>query len=501
MISIRRLGFWLFVSMLMFIQGCTGLYFRDAGQLPSRPPKHDLRSWPYHEYWTGVIFNGKKIGFTHLSLIGAADAPNLYDISSEAVLRFRFLMFDKGFNLKSFDRVAEDLALRRFEYDYNMDGNTMKLSGTVRGGSLEVETAMRGQVTTKSIPLKTNLYPTSAIGLYPVLHGLLPGRCYRYQVYDGQTGTVSKVTQEILAYEKSDLFSGKAFKIRTTFQGEEVTTWIDARGKPLLEMSWGGVLISGLEEEAAAKEYLIQAAISKDDVLLEVSLIRSEILIEEPRDVKSLDVTLVGIQESLSIPSDANQRCRRDGKNVRCQINAQEPEGGREVLTREHGNIKRYLRPSFAVQSGNRLIEKTARDMTVNEKTTSDQLRKLILWIQKNVRKEPVDVFTALDVFLGGKADCQGHAYLYAAFARALGIPTRVVNGIVYMTDYQGFLYHTWVESFVTDRWVSIDPTLGQLPADATHIKLVEGESTADLGPLINLIGRLQVRINAVGEL
>jgi transglutaminase-like putative cysteine protease len=118
--------------------------------------------------------------------------------------------------------------------------------------------------------------------------------------------------------------------------------------------------------------------------------------------------------------------------------------------------------------------------------------------MEKNIEQEPVDVFTALDVLSRKKAECQGHTYLYTAFARSLKIPTRVVNGIVYAEEYGGFLYHTWAESLLKGRWLAVDPTLGQLPVDGTHIKLVEGETSLDLMHLADFVGRLQVQIISV---
>jgi transglutaminase-like putative cysteine protease len=55
--------------------------------------------------------------------------------------------------------------------------------------------------------------------------------------------------------------------------------------------------------------------------------------------------------------------------------------------------------------------------------------------------------------------DLQG---VSAALARSLGIPTRVVNGIVYSDDYAGFYYHTWAESLLDSGWIAIDPTFGR---------------------------------------
>jgi hypothetical protein len=36
------------------------------------------------------------------------------------------------------------------------------------------------------------------------------------------------------------------------------------------------------------------------------------------------------------------------------------------------------------------------------------------------------------------------------------------------------------------------------VPADATHVKLLEGETAAELAPLVDWVGRLKVRVLAV---
>src|SRR5947209_1869987 len=75
---------------------------------------------------------------------------------------------------------------------------------------------------------------------------------------------------------------------------------------------------------------------------------------------------------------------------------------------------------------------------------------------------------------------CLDYATLYAALARAAGVPTRLCAGIVYA---QGkFYYHAWAESYV-GQWVAFDPTLydPEQPVayvDATHIKFAQGDVT-----------------------
>jgi hypothetical protein len=67
-----------------------------------------------------------------------------------------------------------------------------------------------------------------------------------------------------------------------------------------------------------------------------------------------------------------------------------------------------------------------------------------------------------------------------------------VVAGAVYADDV--FLYHAWNEVWLGSGWVTVDPTFDQMPADATHIKLLEGgpERHADL---LSVIGRLAIEV------
>ncbi len=486
-INIKRLGHWLFIVVLLLQSGCGWMYFRSAGAPPIEPVHYTLAEWPHVEYWTGIVFNGAKIGFTHFALTPAENAENEFDIRSEAVLHFRFLMFDKKVRLKSFDRVADDLTLRHFAYDYDMDGNKLKLAGKLTNGVLEVEITTRGETSVQMLPIEGNLYPTSGIGLYPVLHGLEIGRHFIYQVYDGETQSINRVRQKILAFEESDLFTGKAFKMETQLLGQRVTTWIDLQGMPQLEISQNGVLISGLESEIMAKKYLTEATINKEDAFLEYSLIKTDVSVSEPEKVTELEVALTGVDEKLNLPSDGLQQCERQGKEVICRIGVFQLEDTHESHS--------YLLSSQTIPSRNAMIQQKAADIIAGVTEPIERVRLLMGWIEANIEQELVDVFTALDVLVRKKAECQGHSYLYTAFARSLKIPTRVVNGIVYSKHYDGFLYHTWAESLIDGRWVAVDPTLGQIPADATHIKLVEGESPLDLMPLADLVGRLQVEI------
>ena len=491
------LAAWLAVSML--ICGCSGVYFRPSEKLP--PHQQPVTEWPVRDYWKGIVFNGSRIGFAHFTMSPVPGEKRLYDIRSEAYLHIRMLWMDKTIHLRSFDRVHTDLTLQHFHYVYNLDGNRLTLVGQLRNGILDYTLQTRGQTTKHSTELQRPLVPTSATGLYPLLHGVRIGMRHQYDVFDGQSQRVSRFDQEVVDYEESDLFAGSAFRIVNRFRGQKVTTWIDSDGIPLLEMSMGGILIAALEDEIKARRLLSRAVLNKEQTLIEFSRIASDRIIDDPHRIAFMKVRISGIQKQVTIPSDFRQRCRTSGEATLCTIDARPEPAAAEThrsakpAANSDSALRRYLQPTTAISAGHPRIQRLAAETAPASADRRQQVQKLVEWMQVHIQREPVDVFTALDVLETRKAECQGHALLLAALARSSGIPTRIVNGIVYVPEFDGFLYHSWNECYIDGGWTAVDPTFGQVPADATHLKLVEGHNPADLTPLLDFIGRIQVAV------
>jgi hypothetical protein len=384
--------------------------------------------------------------------------------------------------------------LVEFAYWYSIDGSELQITGRRQGDELAASIVSGGVPSEQRLPVTGKLYPSGVINLYPVLHGLEVGREHRYRVYHGQTQAIAEVTQRITGYEKSDLFLGNAFKVETAMHGQRVTSWIGRDGRLLFELAMYGALISFLEDAESASRYLALASLNKKESLVEYSLVRPDRAIADPRAVSGLRVALSGIDRLP--PSDAWQRCMAQRQEIACAIGrAIGAQGVPGAEPASEALRERYLRPSIAAQSADPSILRLADTIAGGSASSEDRIASILRWLEQNVEKAPIDVFSALDVLKQRKAECQGHAYLYTALARAAGVPTRVVSGLVYSEQFHGFLYHSWAESLVGAHWRAVDPIFGQAAADATHIKLVEGENLADLMPLTEWVGRLKLRV------
>ena len=124
--------------------------------------------------------------------------------------------------------------------------------------------------------------------------------------------------------------------------------------------------------------------------------------------------------------------------------------------------------------------------------------RRIGTWVYQTLQKVPVaGVPNSLEILRSKRGDCNEHTTLFTAMARAVGIPTKMAAGIVYseaIFDDGAFYYHAWPEVWLGEGWVPVDPTFGQFPADATHVKLVEGELDQQT-ELLGVIGRLALEV------
>ena len=476
-------------ALALALGGCASVYFHDAGPAPA--VRHELANLPFSEYWTGIVFNGEKIGFTRFTF-GKQAGSDQFEIHSEASFVLRFLGISKKVQLKSHDVIAADLTLADFAYEYRIDDSELLVSGRRRDGELTATIVTGGAPNEQRLKVDGKLYPSSVIALYPVLHGLEIGREHNYLVYSGETQTVADVTQRVAAYERSELFTGNAFKVETTMHGQNVATWIGSDGRPVFELALRGVMISYLEDAVVATRYLALASLNKKESLIEYSLVRPDRPINDPRAVSVLRIALSGA--SRAPLSDAWQRCVPERREYDCEIRSGAPRDPGTEPPSEKLRM-RYLEPSITVQSHDPIIRRLANSIVAGAASPEERITRILRWLDENIKKAPLDVFSALDVLQQHEAECQGHAYLYTALARASGVPTRMVNGLAYSKDFEGFLFHSWAESLIGARWQAVDPTFGQAEADATHIKLIEGETLAELVPLTDWVGKLKIRV------
>ncbi len=210
--------------------------------------------------------------------------------------------------------------------------------------------------------------------------------------------------------------------------------------------------------------------------------------IREPRQRMSLHLRVAGIAPER-VPNDDQQQRTGEVLTITRPSLAAVRSYPLPCVDESHADD---LKPTAFLQSDHPRLQQLAHAIIGSER---DAMRSALLlndWVYDHLRKVPtVSIPNALQVLEMGQGDCNEHAVLLAALGRAIGLPTRMITGTVYIND--GFFYHAWCEVWL-DRWIPIDPALHQFPADATHIKFIVGGLEDQIG-MIDIIGHLRLEV------
>jgi hypothetical protein len=281
-----------------------------------------------------------------------------------------------------------------------------------------------------------------------------------------------------------------AYRLEMSLWGKDLRFWVDDAGNTLKEEGFMG-LTTVKSSAAKAPEQIVG---SGDIDFYELTAVSPDKTITKPRRVNNLRVRVEGLdgKKDLSWNWAGGRQTLQDGI-----LQIKKEQGPFKAVYERpfkagKGKMAALLQPEFNIESDDGRIREKAQEIAGDQADPYAAARKLMRWIYKNVDKKPViSVPSASEVLKTLQGDCNEHATLLAAFLRASGIPCRIVVGLVYSRGK--FFYHAWNEAYI-GRWITMDATLDQMPADATHIKLLEGNLDKQV-ELAGLIGDIEIKV------
>lgn len=179
------------------------------------------------------------------------------------------------------------------------------------------------------------------------------------------------------------------------------------------------------------------------------------------------------------------------------------------AIEKADAKLKPYLQASTMLDIDDRRIKRLARRGAASAATPAGKADALRRFVTDYVSDKNLDIgfATASEVAKNRSGDCTEHGVLLAALARAAGIPSRGVSGIVQVPDgplgaegLNAFGYHMWTQVYIGGQWVDIDAALRQTDCDPTHIALAlmpmgdEG-MLESLMAIFPLLGQLEMEL------
>ena len=455
-----------------------------------------LSSMPLHrDEWMTVYFQGTRVGYTHTSIYPRKNrGEDGYVIANQSSLMLNLLGANTEITTRGYAFISSDFQIKNFEMSLDSGKYKMKFSGRLIGSNLLVEIDSGHTKSTRTIKLEKDVIIAHDLTPFLVLGKLKPGSRQTVNLFDPITLTINPALIEVIGKATIDYENNpeEVLVVHMTYQELEVKAWVTPDGRILRqETSLGWIMI----KEPREKILRLTSDTKGLDILKAVS-VDPQTNIETPRKIKYLKIKIQNIDTDQFNNAGSRQKIiDADNKiaEVISEIIKTENIQTLPVTKDKQGrDLSPYLESTIFIQSDNKEISSRARKIIKDETNAWQAAQKISDWVYGSVKKVPTfSIPSSIDVLNNREGDCNEHTYLFTALARSVGIPTRVAIGLVALDNR--FYYHAWPFVYV-GQWIHMDPTLNQPIADATHLKLLEGE-IADQIKLTGLIGKIKIKI------
>lgn len=452
----------------------------------SAAPIKKIDTPPISERWFGIYVDTDRVGFYRQTISETSDGYRMEGFGS---VQMKVMGFSKDASMRETYLVSKGMGLRSFDVEQTINGASSRVSGKAVEGSLRLKNESGGKTVEKQLRFRGEVFPGPALNIYPLMRDASAGKSYKLSVFDPEELKIKDVKISVLGEEKTP--EGlPAIKIRNNlypFVSNDI--WIDSQGNTLLESVRDGLVTTRAEDPKLLGSFVGNLALAKKDLIYDFSLVRITPPIREPKKLTALAVEISGWNDALPLLQEGGQLVEHNGPG---KINIKTGSLVQAVAAAKP--LEEYLKPADKIESDATEIVAQAKTLALGVKNQEEVVRLLAAWTAEWLKDTVDDGGSAVESLKSRSGNCQTHARLYTALARAAGIPTRFVSGLVYI-EGKGFLYHSWAESYIGDRWHSVDPTYGQLPSDPTHLKLLEGHLPENMAPIISIIGRIKIDV------
>jgi hypothetical protein len=417
--------------------------------------------------------------------------------------------------------LSRGLRVRHFDVDITSDGAPVRASGTVDGDSvilLQVASGPGASRVARRLPINGPILLPSLAPLALAL-GQEPhvGKSYLFQVFDPAVMAAGEASLSVRAestfvVNDSSVFDSTSGRYRAvlpvpihawrmeTEGGSGFAGWVDEQGR-VVQTTTLGLRLERRPYEVAFENWRIEnaangtAAAADRDILGITAITAGKKLTRElpVLRVRLLDTDLKGFDINggrQTLRGDTLTIMRESPDSV-APMPLPSPAG-------QHWNAERVSRstagggPRLIMSSPPAEIRRLTRRILAPKYDPALNAARINQWVHDSlVAKTTAGVPDALHVLRSLSGDCNEHTLLFIAMARSAGIPARAAAGLVYIDGK--FYYHAWPEVFLRG-WVAVDPTFGQFPADAAHLRFTIG-SLEKQDRLFRLINSLRIDV------
>ncbi len=367
------------------------------------------------------------------------------------------------------------------------------IKGKTNGMNLRIEKIQAGKSQFRDLPIQEPMILAPLIRPYAVMMGLPKGKAEvkKVEAYLMEPSALALIPLS-LSLSRSES-AGQSYKLDARYLNQTLTSKIRGDGsliEEVTDIAGMPVIAKPISKDLFAKLNLVS---TKLDLVQQARVDYPEL--KDARERKSLSLRLSGISTQDFQLNRHRQTLSGDVLTVKKEKLPAKSAPVQSLVGR--GDLKKYLDSEVSIPVFEPQIQRKAQEIVKKENDLWKRAMLIHDFVYRHLEKRAfVSLPDALEALQTKQGDCNEHSALYTALARAAGVPTRTVVGLVYSDIYQanpqpGFYYHAWVEVYTGHQWVAIDPTWNQVPADATHIAFVEGGADQQI-QIASLMGKIR---------
>ena len=474
-------GTALFLLFATLLAVRLGVFRRDLPEHAFNP----VKGLAERDSWMNILQRGRKIGFSHSVLSKNEDG---YNLRENIFMKINTMGMIQDINLHTQANLNPDFTLRTFDFGISSGKFEFKATGKVTGETLSIHTQDSGTPRKIDMPIRKKPYIVAGVVDAALAAGLKGGELITFDIFDPATMSQEQVLVKVGEKEEISIRGTRqtAVKMLLSFKGTTQNLWIGDNGEVLKEEGILGISLEKTTREEALSGLSLQA--SED--LTKIASLPSNVIIDNPEKPSFLKVKIEGVElESLKMNSE-----RQTFENRILEIKKESLLGLPEQSNLNKNDIKwlYFLKSTPFIQSDNRKILNVVLNIVNPSDPPLVKTRKIMSWINSNIKKRPViSLPDAVSTLENRAGDCNEHAVLMAALARAAGIPAKIEAGLVYLNGR--FYYHAWNLLYL-GKWITVDSLFGQMPADVTHIRFSTGDQKEQLD-LMGIIGNINIKV------
>ena len=478
------------LGRLVFLVLCAA-HIHESRQAKGLIPMdvRDLSVGPSQERWYGIFFQDQHVGFAMNRSASTADGGKVHEGRSQ----FRVVSFGTLQDIITAGTALTSAEGELRQFDFFMAADLVRLSarGEVREGAIHMEVQQAGETTEFDFPVDAPPQVGMSLEVALGAREMRVGDEFTVPYFDPVSLAQGEMALKITDVEVLEN-AEEAYWIDSTFSGVQTRMLVLSSGAILRQEGALGMSMVRMEKTAAMA---LPASDAPPPDLISLSAVRLRGRIRAPREARELSLRIHGVDPGRIRHQPPMQSVVGDLVHISTPDVAALP-----VLPLADRSEPAWVESTLTIQAHHPEIQTQAHKIVAEGTPRATAARQLVDWVHDHVEKVPsLGVPNGLEVLRSARGDCNEHTALYVSLARALGIPTRIAAGVVFsdrIEDGAGklgaFFYHAWPELHLGGEagWVPVDPTFGQFPADATHIKLVEGDLDRQV-EIMAVLGRL----------